>query len=136
MRNQKICFPERDLPFSQIQTDFRSSFMNDFGKRDIQILKKIIRDGFRMKEKIKTEQDQVFKNFPVPKALRVMIVPAVISQLIVLNSIFGMYGIVWSQVTADTLTVLLSFYVYRRFRPGQEEMDRKRRQLQEKGTDR
>ena len=46
-----------------------------------------------MKEKIKTEQDQVFKNFPVPKALRVMIVPAVISQLIVLNSI-GMYGIV------------------------------------------
>ena len=27
-----------------------------------------------MKEKIKTEQDQVFKNFPVPKALRVMIV--------------------------------------------------------------
>lgn len=136
MRNQKICFPERDLLFSQIRTDFRSSFMNDFGKRDIQILKKIIRDGFRMKEKIKTEQDQVFKNFPVPKALRVMIVPAVISQLIVLNSIFGMYGIVWSQVTADTLTVLLSFYVYRRFRPGQEEMDRKRRQLQEKGTDR
>ena len=136
MRNQKICFLERDLLFSQIRTDFRSSFMNDFGKRDIQILKKIIRDGFRMKEKIKTEQDQVFKNFPVPKALRVMIVPAVISQLIVLNSIFGMYGIVWSQVTADTLTVLLSFYVYRRFRPGQEEMDRKRRQLQEKGTDR
>ena len=136
MRNQKICFPERDLLFSQIRTDFRSSFMNDFGKRDIQILKKIIRDGFRMKEKIKTEQDQVFKNFPVPKALRVMIVPAVISQLVVLNSIFGMFGIVWSQVTADTLTVLLSFYVYRRFRPGQEEMDRKRRQLQEKGTDR
>ena len=41
-----------------------------------------------MKEKIKTEQDQVFKNFPVPKALRVMIVPAVISQLIVLEQYF------------------------------------------------
>ena len=89
-----------------------------------------------MREKRKTDQDQVFRHFPVPKALRVMVVPAVASQLIVLNSIFGMYGIVWSQVTADTLTVLLSFYVYRRFRPGQEEMDRKRRQLQEKGTDR
>ena len=34
-------FTERDLLFSQIRTDFRSSFMNDFGKRDIQILKKI-----------------------------------------------------------------------------------------------
>ena len=53
-----------------------------------------------------------------------------------MKRVFGIYGIVWSQVTADTLTVLLSFYVYRRFRPGQEEMDRKRRQLQEKGTDR
>ena len=37
-----------------------------------------------MREKIKTDQDQVFKNFSVQKALRVMIVPAVISQLIVL----------------------------------------------------
>ena len=37
-----------------------------------------------MREKIKTDQDQVFKNFPVQKALRVMIVPAVASQLIVL----------------------------------------------------
>ena len=54
-------------------------------------------------------------------------------MLFILNSIFGMYGIVWSQVTADTLTVLLSFCVYRRFRPGAEEMERKRQQLQEKG---
>ena len=37
-----------------------------------------------MREKRKTDQDQVFKNFPVPKALQVMIVPAVASQLIVL----------------------------------------------------
>lgn len=40
-----------------------------------------------------------------------------IPMLFLLNSIFGMLGIVWSQVTADTLTVLLSVYVYRRFRP-------------------
>ena len=40
-----------------------------------------------------------------------------IPMLFLLNAIFGMYGLVWSQVTADTLTVLLSFYVYRRFRP-------------------
>ena len=40
-----------------------------------------------------------------------------IPMLFLLNAIFGMYALVWSQVTADTLTVLLSFYVYRRFRP-------------------
>ena len=26
----------------------------------------------------------------------------------------GMYGLVWSQLTADILTVTLSFFVYRR----------------------
>lgn len=40
-----------------------------------------------------------------------------IPMLFILNGIFGMYGIVWSQITADTLTVLLSFYVYRKYRP-------------------
>ena len=40
-----------------------------------------------------------------------------IPMLFVLNGIFGMYGIVWSQVTADTLTVILSFAVYHRYRP-------------------
>ena len=40
-----------------------------------------------------------------------------IPMLFLLNYIFGMYGIVWSQVTADILTVLLSFYVYWRFGP-------------------
>ena len=40
-----------------------------------------------------------------------------IPMLFLLNAIFGMFGIVWSQVTADTLTVLLSFYVYRKYRP-------------------
>lgn len=41
-----------------------------------------------------------------------------IPMLFILNAIFGMYGIVWSQVTADTLTVALSFWVYFRFGPG------------------
>ena len=40
-----------------------------------------------------------------------------IPMLFLLNSLFGMYGIVWSQVTADTLTVILSFAVYHRYRP-------------------
>lgn len=35
-------------------------------------------------EKRKTDQDEVFEKLPVPNALRVMVVPAVISQLIVL----------------------------------------------------
>ena len=38
-----------------------------------------------------------------------------IPMLFILNSIIGMYGIVWSQVCADILTVILSFCVYRRF---------------------
>ena len=38
-----------------------------------------------------------------------------IPMLFLLNSIFGMYGIVWSQVSADVLTVLLSAAVYYRY---------------------
>ena len=38
-----------------------------------------------------------------------------IPMLVLLNHIIGMYGIVWSQVCADILTVSLSFYVYRRY---------------------
>lgn len=40
-----------------------------------------------------------------------------IPMLFILNGLFGMYGIVWSQVTADTLTVMLSFYVLHKFGP-------------------
>lgn len=40
-----------------------------------------------------------------------------IPMLFILNAVFGMYGIVWSQVTADILTVALSFYVYHRLGP-------------------
>lgn len=38
-----------------------------------------------------------------------------IPMLFLLNWLFGMYGIVWAQVTADSLTVALSFVVYRKF---------------------
>ncbi|MBD5444587.1 MAG: MATE family efflux transporter [Lachnospiraceae bacterium] len=38
-----------------------------------------------------------------------------IPMLFILNHFIGMYGIVWSQVCADILTVSLSFYVYRRY---------------------
>lgn len=38
-----------------------------------------------------------------------------IPMLFLLNRIIGMYGIVWSQVCADILTVALSFCVYRRY---------------------
>ena len=40
-----------------------------------------------------------------------------IPMLFILNYLVGMYGIVWSQVTADILTVALSFYVMHRFGP-------------------
>ncbi len=38
-----------------------------------------------------------------------------IPMLFLLNHMIGMYGIVWSQVCADILTVVLSFYVYFRY---------------------
>lgn len=38
-----------------------------------------------------------------------------IPMLFLLNHLFGMYGIVWSQVSADILTVTLSLVVHRRF---------------------
>ena len=40
-----------------------------------------------------------------------------IPMLFLLNAVFGMFGIVWSQVTADILTVLLSFYIYWKYKP-------------------
>ena len=47
-----------------------------------------------------------------------------IPMLFALNSAFGMFGIVWSQVAADTLTVILSFYVIRKYRPRTEHIAR------------
>ena len=43
-----------------------------------------------------------------------------IPMLFLLNTMFGMFGIVWSQATADILTVALSLYVYRKYRPSVE----------------
>ena len=40
-----------------------------------------------------------------------------IPMLFLLNTLVGMYGLVWSQVTADLLTVTLSFIIYFKFRP-------------------
>ena len=44
-----------------------------------------------------------------------------IPMLFLLNALVGMYGIVWAQVTADILTVAMSFLVYARCRPRFEE---------------
>ena len=40
-----------------------------------------------------------------------------IPMLFLLNALVGMYGVVWAQVTADILTVALSFLVYARYKP-------------------
>ena len=45
-----------------------------------------------------------------------------IPMLFLLNAVFGMFGVVWSQAAADILTVLLSFYVYWRYRPSPEHL--------------
>ena len=36
-------------------------------------------------------------------------------MLYLLNYAFGMYGIVWSQIAADVVNVVVSVYVYWRF---------------------
>ena len=38
-----------------------------------------------------------------------------IPMLYLLNYAFGMYGIVWSQIAADVVNVVVSVYVYWRF---------------------
>ena len=38
-----------------------------------------------------------------------------IPMLFLLNALVGMYGLVWSQLCADILTVTLSYIVYRRY---------------------
>ncbi len=40
-----------------------------------------------------------------------------IPMLFLLNALFGMYGIVWAQAAADTLTVALSFFMYYKYKP-------------------
>ena len=37
-------------------------------------------------------------------------------MLFVLNALFGIYGIVWSQFVSDCIVALYSFLIYRRFR--------------------
>ena len=39
-----------------------------------------------------------------------------IPMLFVLNALFGIYGIVWSQFVSDCIVALYSFLIYRRFR--------------------
>ena len=38
-----------------------------------------------------------------------------IPMLFILNTIFGMYGLVWAQVTADVINVIISVIIFRRF---------------------
>ena len=40
-----------------------------------------------------------------------------IPMLFIMNAFVGMYGIVWSQVIADSITVMLSLFVFLKFRP-------------------
>lgn len=48
-----------------------------------------------------------------------------IPMLFLLNALLGMYGIVWSQLTADILTVILSLYVYHRYKNPKKQYERK-----------
>ena len=43
-----------------------------------------------------------------------------IPMLYILNWVFGMYGIVWSQIVADVINVAISLYVYWRFEKGMQ----------------
>ena len=51
-------------------------------------------------------------------------------MLFLLNAIFGMFGIVWAQAAADSLTVVLSFYVLWKYKPSAREQGEKRAVLE------
>ena len=38
-------------------------------------------------------------------------------MIFLLNHLVGMYGIIWSPIVGDTLTVLVSIYTYRTQKP-------------------
>ncbi len=59
-----------------------------------------------------------------------------IPMLFILNAVFGMYGIVWSQVTADSLNVMASFYIYHRFGRGGTRRRQSRNSAQPEKTNR
>ena len=40
-----------------------------------------------------------------------------IPMIFLLNHLVGMYGIIWSPIVGDTLTVLVSIYTYRTQKP-------------------
>ena len=67
----------------------------------------------------KNDKIDIFENKPIASALAIMAVPTVIRQLFlnipllfVLNCIFGMTGIIWTQVIADCINVLISYVIY------------------------
>ena len=37
-----------------------------------------------------------------------------IPLMILMNHLFGLYGILWTQLISDTITIVISFAVYRR----------------------
>ncbi len=52
-----------------------------------------------------------------------------IPMLFILDAAFGMYGIVWSQITADILTVALSLYVYHRYKNSGKQKQQERKEV-------
>lgn len=81
-------------------------------------------------ETASADKTAVFEQMPIPAALAKMAVPTIINQLITLiynvadtwfigqtnnpymvaaSSLFGMTGIVWTQMTADFLNVIISY---------------------------
>lgn len=52
-----------------------------------------------------------------------------IPMLFLLNTAFGMYGVVWSQITADILTVALSLYVYHRYKNPEKTKQHERKEV-------
>lgn len=52
-----------------------------------------------------------------------------IPMLFILDAAFGMYGVVWSQIIADILTVALSLYVYHRYRNPRKQKQYERKEV-------
>lgn len=62
------------------------------------------------------DSETVFAGMEPRRAVRYMAFPAIVSQLIVLlfilNSLIGMYGLVWAQLAADVIAAVISWIMF------------------------
>ena len=67
----------------------------------------------------KYSEKYIFESMPVPRAVATLAIPTMISQgllniplLIVMNLIFGLYGMIWTQLVVEIIMLPVSLGMY------------------------